>query len=190
MKKQPQIPERIEGTRIALRRVVASDARAIARHCRDKAISRHTFVPYPYGLEHAQQFIRLTQRGLRDRSTFVFAIEHRESKELVGMIGFHNVNYQHSRAELGYWLARSMWGQGLMTEAVPMMVRFAFDRLQVRRVYGFVFPENPASSRVLEKCGFTFEGTLRKSVRHHGRYRDNLVYSILHEEFDRRKPSA
>ncbi len=187
MKEQAQIPDRIEGDRINLRRVVASDARAIARHCRDKAISRHTFVPYPYGLEDAQQFIRSIQAGFRNRSICTFAIEHRESGELVGLIGFHNVNYQHSRAELGYWLARSMWGQGLMTEAVPMMVRFAFDRLHLRRVYAFVFPENPASSRVLEKCGFTFEGTLRKAVRHRGRYRDNLTYSLLREEFTNRK---
>jgi ribosomal-protein-alanine N-acetyltransferase len=88
---------------------------------------------------------------------------------------------------MGYWVAKDMRGKGICSEAVVLGLRFAFRTLGLNRVYAHVFPGNAASARVLEKAGFTFEGILRKSARHRGRYRDNQLYSILRSEFKTRR---
>ena len=83
-------------------------------------------------------------------------------KELIGAIGLKpEAGPGAHRAEIGYWLARPWWGQGVTTEAVRALTRYAFEELGLRRLVAQVYPWNQASIRVLEKCGFRREGYLR-----------------------------
>ena len=81
------------------------------------------------------------------------------------------------KAELGYVLAREMWGRGYATAAVGEAVRRGFDDLSVQRIEAFVDPDNLASQRVLEKNGFQLEGYLRECILHKGKIRDRLLYA-------------
>jgi [ribosomal protein S5]-alanine N-acetyltransferase len=67
-------------------------------------------------------------------------------------------------AECGYWLGRRFWGNGLATEALRLILPYAFEERRLRRVEAYVFATNPASARILEKCGFKREGVLREAV--------------------------
>ena len=82
----------------------------------------------------------------------------------------------------GYWLAEPFWGRGIVTEAVQAVVRHGFNLLPLVRIEASAFASNPASARVLEKCGFTFEGVRRHNVVKDGQILDLLGYSILREE--------
>jgi len=80
-------------------------------------------------------------------------------------------------AELGYWLSQEFWGRGIMTEAVAVFTDFCFENFQLRRVYAEPFANNLASSRVLEKAGFAFEGRLKNNVLKDGKLLDSLLYA-------------
>ena len=86
--------------------------------------------------------------------------------------------------ELGYWLAEPFWGKGIMARAVREMCREAFAALDIVRIYAEPYAYNTGSRRVLEKCGFTLEGTLRQSVCKNGRMLDSCIYALLREELE------
>ena len=177
-----RLPFRVEGKTVDLRRPRLSDAPTITRLLQDRTVSRFTFVPHPYTEKDARRFLEMVREGFRDRSNFAYAIELRKSRTLVGMIGFHNRSRVHNNIEIGYWVAKDVRGGGICTEAVKLGLRIAFRSLGVRRVHAHTFLDNPASARVLEKAGFSYEGTLRRAARHRGRYRDIRMYAIVKDD--------
>lgn len=82
-------------------------------------------------------------------------------------------------ADIGYWIGESYWGKGYGTEAVRLLVRYAFDELKLIRVYASVFESNRASMRVLEKSGFHLEVIIKSGIIKNDVVMDEYVYSIL-----------
>ena len=137
-------------------------------------------IPYPYPKHAAADWIATTKPG-RD-----FAVELRETGELVGAITI-NPQEQHKRASLGYWCAVSHWGRGYATEAVRAVIDYGFRDLALNRVHADCHGDNPASRRVLEKAGLTYEGRLRQHSFRLGRFADKLQFGILRSEWSRRE---
>ena len=96
----------------------------------------------------------------------------------VGGIGVHPGQdvYRHT-ATVGYWLGEQFWGRGIITEVVTAVTDFCFDNFPLRRISAEVFANNPASARVLEKGGFSFEGRLKNNVMKDGQVLDSLLYA-------------
>ena len=86
---------------------------------------------------------------------------------------------------LGYGLGTEHWGQGIATEAVREVVRYAFEELRLHRVQAWVFANNAASQRVLEKVGFSYEGVLREKVAWGDTRVDDKVFGLLRHEWTR-----
>ena len=82
-------------------------------------------------------------------------------------------------AQFGYWLGEGYWGRGIMTAAVKAVVPYAMERFRLVRLESPVFEWNPASMRVLEKCGFTREAVLRSSVAKDGQIIDSVLYAFV-----------
>ena len=155
------------------------DAPALAGYANNANIAnnlRDRF-PHPYRIEDADNWIKV---ALAQEPETIFAIA--SATEAIGSIGMelHDDVYRRS-AEVGYWLGEPFWGRGIATLALQAITDYAFDRLDMVRVYAHVYETNPASARVLEKAGFQFEGTLRKSVTKHGRIIDQWLYAAVRE---------
>ncbi len=114
------------------------------------------------------------KRGLR----WVIVLRSRPG-EPIGTCGLHNLRAHNSSAEIGYDLGYPYWGQGLMTEALRPMIDFGFDRLGANRLDAGVTVGNDASARVLEKLGFTEEGTTRAGGYWRGEYHDLRMFGLL-----------
>jgi RimJ/RimL family protein N-acetyltransferase len=104
---------------------------------------------------------------------------------ILGLVKFFKPFTQPTR--LGYEIAFAIdlpanWGKGIMTEAVSIFVPYLFATKNIQRIQAMTHPDNIASKRVLEKCSFKFEGTLRKAYLFRGRPIDADMYSILREE--------
>jgi len=98
--------------------------------------------------------------------------------EAVGGIGIDVGEGIYAKtARFGYWLGEPLWGQGIMTAAVRATADFALDHFDLVRLEAPVFEWNPASMRVLEKCGFVREGVQRKGVFKEGRIIDAVIYA-------------
>lgn len=162
-----------------IRRFAPGDAEALVRHADDRRVWRHLRdrFPHPYTMTDARAW--LAHAALEDPAVS-FAIA--SGDELVGGIGLVLGEDVHRRtAEIGYWIGPALWNRGIATRAVGAFTRWAFERFDLDRIHGDVFEGNDASARVLEKCGYVFEGRLRKSVFKDGRTLDQLVYATVRE---------
>jgi [ribosomal protein S5]-alanine N-acetyltransferase len=151
------------------------DAESVARHANNRKVwlvVRDTF-PHPYTIDDAHEFIR---GAIGEQPATRFCIEINGTA--VGGIGVHPGQDVHRHtATMGYWLGEQFWGRGIMTEAVTAVTDFCFENFPLRRISAEVFSNNPASSRVLEKAGFNFEGRLKDHVLKDGKLLDSLLYA-------------
>jgi len=162
---------------IVIRDMTLADAPDLARHADDPGIAamlRDRF-PSPYRLEDAVGFINDACRGPGE---YAFTLEI--GGLAAGVIGFcPGVDvYRHS-AEIGYWLGRAFWGRGFMTRVVKAFVEWLKAEHDFVRLFAGTFSSNPASGRVLEKCGFTREAVLEKHIHKNGEWLDEHVYALL-----------
>jgi ribosomal-protein-alanine N-acetyltransferase len=159
--------------RLVLRPLKVEDARDIERLAGAYEVAYNTLmIPHPYPAGSAETWIRNGDAEGR------FAIALRENGELAGMIGLCVVR-DHDRGELGYWIGVPYWGRGYACEAAGAIIDYGFDVLKLNKVYAAHFDRNPASGRVLQKAGMTYEGTLRQHHKKWGEYVDILMYSKL-----------
>lgn len=137
--------------RLVLRAPHHDDASALARLANDRRIAVNTArIPHPYGIDDAERFITAAN-GRDGGAAFVIAREG-------GLIGGCGVDLRDDGPEIGYWLGVSYWGCGYATEAVRALIDYAFDELQHEALAAGARVSNPASRRVLEKCGFQWTG--------------------------------
>ena len=106
-------------------------------------------------------------------------IVSRDGGEKVGAVGFNNYNKQHNRAELGYWLLPKFWGQGIVTEVLPVVIDFIFHQKRVHRIEALVETGNTGSEKVLRRLGFTYEGCMRDCEIKNGAYISLSIFSLL-----------
>ena len=133
--------------------------------------------PHPYTQADGEAWIsRCEQQNPQTH----FAIAN--SEEAIGGIGVVlQSGNQHRSAAIGYWLGEPFWNLGIMSLAARAITEYSFAEFDLVRIYTTVFDRNPASARVLEKAGYSFEGRLRKSAVKDGKLIDQLLYSILRD---------
>ena len=156
-----------------------SDVEAIVRHANNRNvwINLRDRFPYPYTASDARRWLESVV-GFQPETNFAIAV----GDEAVGGIGF-SIQYDvaHRSAEIGYWLGEEVWGRGIATDALLAVTDYAFANFDLCRLYANVFAWNPASARVLEKAGYSFEGRLKRSVTKDGQTIDQLIYAIIRD---------
>lgn len=169
--------------RLVLRPYTLEDAPELQRLIGEREVARTLMsVPHPYPDGAAEEFIN----GHPERTEsgeFQFAITHGEEGYLIGGIGFNAVEREAECAEIGYWIARSYWGNGYATEAARAVIRFGFEDKKLNRIHATHFSNNPASGNVMRKIGMTCEGCRRQHVRKWGELLDWECYGILRSEY-------
>ena len=149
---QPSGPSPVLGTaRLVLRAPVRSDIKAIARLANDRRVAENTFrIPHPYRVEDGEQFVAAINRQPGE-AALVVTLDG-------GAIGICSIESREGEAEIGYWLGVPFWGRGYATEAVRALIDHAFGELGHDALVSGARVSNPASRRVLEKCGFQWTG--------------------------------
>jgi ribosomal-protein-alanine N-acetyltransferase len=152
-------PAAMETSRLLLRRPFASDAPAVfARYASDPAVTRFLGWRTHASLSDTQLFLACCDAEWRQTGVGPYLIQSRDTGALLGSTGLRLASSQ--QAATGYVLARDAWGQGYATEALHAMRDLAL-RLGVLRLTAVCHPEHRASWRVMQKCGFIRESTLR-----------------------------
>ncbi len=135
-------------------------------------------IPHPYGRQDAEAFLARAEKEARTWQLAIVA-----GGVLVGGMGLYRfAGLKQFTAEAGYWLGPSHWGRGFKSEALRGMVEAAFARTDVQRIEAHVFAWNPASCRVLEKCGFQRDALLRRASFKDGELVDEFLYARLRGE--------
>jgi len=168
----------IRSKNFILRPFKKGDEEFLMKHINNRIIAKNTLrIPYPYKLKDARWWINhnLKLDKKKKKREINFAVEI--NGEVVGGIGLDKI-YEHC-AEIGYWLGKKYWGQGIMTTATKLVTKYGFEKLGLRRIYAFVFPFNKASAGVLIKAGYKYEGKLRKHVKKGNKFLDDLLFAKL-----------
>jgi len=112
--------------------------------------------------------------------SYSFAIVDNITHKHIGNIKLGKINKQYSNADISYFIGdKSFLNKGYATEAVILIVQFAFNNLNLHRVQAGVIDGNNASTRVLEKAGFVREGRLKEKFILNGNYTDHLLYGLI-----------
>jgi RimJ/RimL family protein N-acetyltransferase len=155
----------------------ARDKAALLRVANNRNVWRnltHRF-PHPYTEANAESWLSRVAPAIEPSH---WAIE--VDGEAVGGIGFERGEGVYARSgRFGYWLGEPYWGRGIMTAAVRTVADYLLARPDIVRLEAPVFEWNPASMRVLEKCGFVREGVLRRSALKDDQVIDVVLYARI-----------
>ncbi|HEX5272805.1 MAG TPA: GNAT family N-acetyltransferase [Gemmataceae bacterium] len=169
---------------VHLSEVRASDKEALIAHLNDRDIYDRTLrIPFPYTGASADEWLALLAQIARQQGRPVHWAIRGADDALIGACGLTGFEVGKSHcAEVGYWLAKPFWGRGIMTAVVRRVCRYAFEELGLAKIIAHVASHNPASARVLEKCGFRQEGFLRKHFLKDGQFIDARLFGLLRED--------
>ena len=171
----------LETERLVLRGWKKKDAAALYAYAKNPNVGPNAgWKPHADVRESRTIIVQLFQQNT------TWAITLKGDDTPIGSIGFEPDAYRPRIAsrELGYSLSEDCWGQGIMTEAARRLLKYGFEEMRLRSIMIRTGEANKRSQRVIEKCGFKYEGTLRGCyLMYNGEIRDSRVYSMLQGEY-------
>ncbi len=148
----------LETKRLILRPWRESDAEALFKFASDPDVGPRAGWPPHKSVDESLEIIKSVFSG-----EGMWAVELRDTSEAIGCVGYlpasdSNLDIEKDHAEVGYWIAKPYWNKGICTEALRAIVDYCFNIKGFTVLWGDYFPENPASGRVMGKCGFKDTG--------------------------------
>ena len=170
----------IIGEKTRLRAIERSDMPACVRWFNDPEPRSYLTAYWPLSQAEEERWF---EKQLGDENQHNFAIETAEGVH-IGVLGFHEIDWKNRCAGFGIVIGeRAFWNQGYGTDSVRTLLRFAFDELNLHRVFLYVYDFNERAIRCYEKVGFQHEGRLRQACFTGGRYVDHLVMGVLRDDW-------
>ncbi len=160
---------------ITLRDFESGDAQRLVTILNDSAVNAFlsTKIPLPYKHEDALWWIEEGSRGELIKAISVDGV-------LVGCIGVNRGDFEYQRSgEIGYWLAKDHWRQGIMTQAIQKLTAQVFANTDIVRIFGCVFSGNQPSMQLLLNAGFELEAILKHAIFKQGQFYDSHVFAKL-----------
>ena len=177
------LDERFVGERVVLRCVTESDCHEhYLGWLEDPEVNRYLETRHTrQSLDTIRQFV---VEMFHSEANHLFAILDAEDGLHVGNIKVGPVNGHHRFADVSYFIGeRSRWGRGLASDAIRVVTRFGFERLELHRLQAGVYASNQGSSRALERAGYQLEGTFREALRSDEGWEDLHRFGILCEDW-------
>ncbi len=176
-----QLPS-LETKRLLLRKLTLEDTSDMHDFTSDSIVSKYVSWDPHTSLADTKSYLHYVIKQYENRQIAPWGLEYKENGKLIGTIDFVYWDPKNQTAEIGYAISRQYWGAGITTEAAAAVLSFGFDQMDLIRIQARCLSQNIASQRVMEKCGMTYEGTIRKGLLVKGVHRDLKLYSILSEE--------
>lgn len=181
MKSERKFPV-IKTARLILRRPLQRDATALLEATQDESVMAYYGMPAFESKAEALREIAWFNHIFARAEGIRWVITENGKGKYIGDIGFNNHVAAHSRAEIGFKLAREFWQKGIMTEALEQVLEYGFTEMQLNRIEAVVDPQNAACLGLLKKTGFVEEGLLREYEREEKGYVDLVMLSLLKKD--------
>lgn len=166
----------IKTERLLLRQFIASDLENVYKGLSDPEIIKYYGVSYKT-LEDTkaqmQFFVDLEKEG----TGIWWAVCSLDNKTFYGAGGLNSLNKVHKKAEIGFWLLTEFWGQGIMTEVMPIICNYGFDNLELHRIEGLVETDNLTCKKAMKKLDFKLEGTMKDCEVKNGKFISLEIYA-------------
>jgi ribosomal-protein-alanine N-acetyltransferase len=178
----------LETESLIIRKLTKEDAPAIFHYASDPEITKYVLFPTHQTIEDTWTFLGPTLEKYEKKEVAPWGLAFKENNQLIGTCDFVWWDTVHHKAEIGYILAKKYWNKGIMSEAVKRLVQFGFEEMGLNRIEAKCNENNIGSSRVMEKAGMKYEGTLREWLLVKGNFWNLRYYAILRSDWERENP--
>jgi len=172
----------IDGNRVRLRQLSVPDLDDLHRVFSDATAMRYWSRPAFVDPAETRDYLAAIDAGRERGDLLQWGIEHVGQARIIGTATLFHIDREQGRAEIGYILQSSHWGQGLANEALTAVLRHARDQMGMRRIDADVDPRNAASLRCIERLGFVREGYSRERWVVAGEVQDSVLLGLLTRE--------
>lgn len=173
----------LETERLLLRRVSKNDLNEILELRGNPETMK--FIPRPLVKteEDALNHFKMIDEKIEKNEGINWAITVKGNPKLIGIIGHYRIQPENHRCEIGYMILPQYNGQGIVTEAIKVVLEYGFEDLNMHSIEAVIDPDNFASERVLQKNGFVKEAHILENEYYDGKFWDTVIYSILKRNF-------
>lgn len=174
----------LETERIILRRFTLDDAEAVFNNwTNDSEVTKYLMWPTHKAVKDSEAVLNLWVSGYEEPSSYQWAIELKETGEVIGSIGVVKRDDSIKMAHIGYCIGKKWWNKGYTSEALSAVIHFLFTQVGMNRVESRHDPNNPNSGKVMQKCGMKYEGTCGQADKNNQGICDYSMYAILAEDY-------
>jgi len=176
----------LEGERIYLRPFTESDISIWFDWFNDSLITEYMNKgAFPNTKLAQEEYLNFLSKSKNDLQ---LAVILKENDSLIGIVGIHKIDWIHRHGDVSILIGdKSQWGKGIATEAVSLIIKHAFEKLNLRKLTAGVWSSNVSSRKCFEKNGFKLEGTLREQFFYKGSYVDEYRMGLLRKEWEQKK---
>ena len=173
----------LETERLLLRRVSIDDLNEILELRGNPETMK--FIPRPLVKteEDALNHFKMIDEKIEKNEGINWAITVKGNPKLIGIIGHYRIQPENHRCEIGYMILPQYNGQGIVTEAIKIVLEYGFEDMNMHSIEAVIDPDNIASERVLQKNGFIKEAHILENEYYDGKFWDTVIYSILKRNF-------
>jgi ribosomal-protein-alanine N-acetyltransferase len=171
----------IETERLLLRRITNDDVNEVFELRSNPETMKYIPRPLVKNNEEALEHIAMIEEKIVTNVGINWGITLKGDNKLLGIIGYYRMQPENYRAEIGYMLSPHFHGKGIIPEAVNRLIKYGFDNLKLHSIEAVIDPENFASEKVLQKCGFIKEAHLKEAEFYEGIFLDKVIYSLLEQ---------
>lgn len=169
-------PETIKTDRLILRAINQDDLGNIYTGLSHPDVIKH------YGISFDSLEATKEQLTWYDEDTQCWwAVCSADNKIFYGAAGFNDISTENNKAEIGLWLLPDFWGQGIMSEVMPLICDYGFQQLGLHRIEGYVESDNSNCKRAMSKLDFQKEGTMKDCERKNGKYISIDIFSLIND---------
>lgn len=165
--------------RLLLRKMDISDSTALFNIWSDPEVTKYMNIETFKHESQAKEMILLFDELSKKKEAIRYSIIELKSNTIIGTCGFNYIDFNNAKAEVGYDLDKSFWGQGYAKEAISCLIKYAFTDLGLNRIEAKIEPQNLSSIKLIERLNFTYEGTLRQTEKSKNLFIDLRMYSRL-----------
>ena len=174
----------LETEDLVLRRPERKDAKDIFRYASDPDVARYVLWEPHRSISETRAFIRFLIGRIHAGCPSSWVVAQKDSGRVIGTIGIIWYSEENRSAELGYSFARDCWKHGFATQALNALIDLLFRSLPLNRIEAQHDVRNPASGRVMQKCGLRQEGILRDRILNKGEYVSVALYAMLRSDWE------
>lgn len=173
--------EKIKTERFLLRQFIESDLKNVFKGLSDPEIIKYYGVNYQT-LDATKEQMDFFANIEKEGTGIWWAICSLDNNTFYGAGGLNNLNKEHKKAEIGFWLLKEYWGQGIMTEVMPFICEFGFSNLGLHRIEGLVETDNLNCKNAMKKLDFNLEGTMQDCEIKNGKFISLHIYARLNHK--------
>ncbi len=173
----------LETQRLLLKQITSIDTRDLFALRSNMKVMKFVKRPIAKSIDEINELLQKINTNWQNNNGNQWGITIKNSPQLIGVIGYHRIEKEHYRAEIGYMLNDDYWNKGITNEAIQAVIHYGFMQMKLHSIEAHIDPDNFISSKVLLKQGFIKEAYLKENFFFNGEFLDTEIYSLLKSNY-------